>query len=66
MSSICYQSGQGNSRDKTEQALIANRASSAEIDRQLPVGGEIFLTPTGTRRRSRWMKRQISPANDRY
>src|SRR5205823_12044837 len=41
------QSGLGNNRDKTEQALIAHRASSTEIDRQLPVGGEIFLDHVG-------------------
>ena len=44
---ICYQSSPENSRDNTEQALTAKRASAPEIDRQLPAGGEIFLDHVG-------------------
>ena len=39
--------GLENNRDKTEQAVTADRASAAEADRQLPVGGEIFLDHVG-------------------
>lgn len=34
-------------RDKTEQALTAERATGTEIDRNLPQGGEIFLDHVG-------------------
>lgn len=44
---ICYQSCRNNNRDKTEQAVAENRAAAAEADRQLPVGGEIFLDHIG-------------------
>src|SRR6185437_14660578 len=45
--SICHQSGSENNRDKTEQALTAKRAPGPEIDRNLPIGGEIFLDHVG-------------------
>ena len=44
---LCYQSRGNNNRDKTEQAMAENRASGGEADRQLPVGGEIFLDHIG-------------------
>jgi hypothetical protein len=37
----------GNNRDKTEQGVSANPTSGTEIDRQLPVGEEIFLDHVG-------------------